>query len=67
LSNDDLDGLRDDVSPEDIEAAKTAAGGWTKRQLGEWGVPWPPPSGWRQRLASNYRQRGGDERSAVGP
>lgn len=34
----------------DIEAAKTERGGWTREQLAEWGVPWPPPSGWRKHL-----------------
>jgi hypothetical protein len=34
----------------EIEAAKTPRGGWTRAQLAEWGVPWPPPRGWRQRL-----------------
>lgn len=40
------------VSPEAIEAARTPAGGWTKAQLAEWGVPWPPPKGWRAALES---------------
>lgn len=35
---------------EEIEAARTPAGGYTQAQLAEWGVPWPPPKGWRQRL-----------------
>ena len=34
----------------EIEAARTARGGWTKAQLATWGVPWPPPAGWRKRL-----------------
>lgn len=34
----------------EIEAARTAKGGWTKAQLAKWGVPWPPPKGWKQRL-----------------
>ncbi len=37
---------------EEIEDAKTPAGGWTREQLAEWGVPWPPPEGWRRRLVS---------------
>lgn len=43
-------------SPEQIEAAKTARGGWTKKQLAEWGVPWPPPKGWRQNLIARHRE-----------
>lgn len=38
-------------TPEEIQAAMTAKGGWTKRQLARWGVPWPPPQGWPERLA----------------
>ena len=38
------------VTFNDIEAARTPKGGWTKVQLAEWGVPWPPPKGWKQRL-----------------
>ncbi|MEU9047863.1 MULTISPECIES: sigma factor-like helix-turn-helix DNA-binding protein [unclassified Kitasatospora] len=35
---------------EDIEAARTPAGGWRRDQLAAWGVPWPPPKGWKKRL-----------------
>jgi hypothetical protein len=34
----------------DIERARTPKGGWTKAQLAQWGVPWPPPKGWKARL-----------------
>ena len=37
-------------SEDDIEAARSPAGGWTKAQLAEWGVPWPPPKGWKRQL-----------------
>jgi hypothetical protein len=37
-------------TPEGIEAAKTKRGGWTREQLAKWGVPWPPPKGWRAGL-----------------
>lgn len=40
------------VSAEEIEAAKTPAGGWTREVLAGWGVPWPPPTGWRKRLTA---------------
>jgi hypothetical protein len=36
-----------------IEMAKTAQGGWTREQLAAWGVPWPPPKGWKQSLINN--------------
>jgi len=38
------------VTAEQIEAARTPNGGWTKAQLAEWGVPWPPPKGWKRAL-----------------
>ncbi len=38
------------VDDEEVEAAMTGAGGWTREQLDLWGVPWPPPQGWRRRL-----------------
>jgi hypothetical protein len=47
------------VSREEVEAKKTPRGGWTKKQLAEWGVPWPPPKGWRMRLEE--RDKGYDE------
>lgn len=34
----------------EIDDARTPRGGWTRDQLKEWGVPWPPPHGWRDRL-----------------
>jgi hypothetical protein len=34
----------------EIEAGKTARGGFTRAQLEAWGVPYPPPKGWRKRL-----------------
>lgn len=38
------------VSRDEIEKHRTQAGGWTKAQLQKWGVPWPPPKGWRKKL-----------------
>jgi hypothetical protein len=38
------------LSRADVESAKTDAGGWTRAQLAEWGVPWPPPEGWKKKL-----------------
>lgn len=35
---------------EEIDAARTPKGGWTREQLAKWGVPWPPPKGWRKAL-----------------
>lgn len=36
----------------EIHAAKTRKGGWTKETLAVWGVPWPPPKGWRAALVA---------------
>jgi hypothetical protein len=41
-------------SPEEVEAGRTAEGGWTRETLRRWGVPWPPPAGWRKRLADEH-------------
>lgn len=40
------------IREEEIEKAKTEKGGWTRDQLAEWGVPWPPPKGWKKALIS---------------
>jgi hypothetical protein len=34
----------------EIDAARTTKGGWTRETLAHWGVPWPPPRGWRKKL-----------------
>ena len=39
-------------TPHDITAAMTERGGWPRATLSSWGVPWPPPKGWQQRLLS---------------
>jgi hypothetical protein len=38
------------VSPEEVEAARSPRGGWTRATLAAWDVPWPPPAGWRRAL-----------------
>ena len=44
----------------EIEACRTPAGGYsfTRERLATWGIPWPPPPGWRQALERG--QDGGD-------
>ena len=44
-------------SPTEIEARRTPAGGWTKAQLAQWGVPWPPSKGWRQKLVREWKEQ----------
>ena len=39
----------------EIEAARTSAGGWTRETLAGWGVPWPPPKGWKQKLLTETK------------
>lgn len=34
----------------EVEAGKTAKGGFSRAQLKAWGVPWPPPKGWKEAL-----------------
>ena len=41
------------VTEEEIEAAKTEKGGWTKSTLAGWGVQWPPQKGWKAELIKN--------------
>ena len=50
-------------SPQEVANARTRAGGWTKATLAQWGVPWPPPKGWRRRLAELYES--GDRHAAT--
>jgi hypothetical protein len=38
------------ITREEIEAAKSEKGGWTKATLAGWGIPWPPPTGWKETL-----------------
>ena len=39
------------VPESEILAARTTPfGGWSRKVLENWGVPWPPPRGWRKRL-----------------
>ncbi len=42
-------------SPEEVAAACKGPGGWTKAQLAAWGVPYPPPKGWRAELERRHR------------
>jgi len=44
-------------SPDEVEEARTPAGGWTKDQLAQWGVPWPPPRGWKKKLEKMWAWR----------
>lgn len=39
-----------EISEEEILAKRTPQGGWTRDVLAAWGVPWPPPRGWKLTL-----------------
>lgn len=43
-------------SPEVIENARSVRGGWSLATLAAWGVPWPPPEGWRADLERRWRE-----------
>lgn len=42
-------------SPDEIRAAATNGIGWKRATLAAWGVPWPPPKGWRAELERRWR------------
>ena len=43
-------------SPEEIQAkASSPQGGWSAKQMAEWGYAWPPPKGWWQDLKERHR------------
>jgi hypothetical protein len=54
------------VTKSEIEKAKTPGGGWTRKQLAQWGVPWPPPKGWKRRLVEESKWSGGDREGDEG-
>lgn len=54
-----LDKITAAVSPEEIEKKSTGIHGFSRKLLAEWGVPWPPPKGWKDKLISNYRASAG--------
>ena len=41
------------MTHKEIEALQSEKGGYTRRTLASLGVPWPPPRGWKRRLASD--------------
>lgn len=38
------------ITEAEILSKRTASGGWSRDDLAAWGVPWPPPRGWKQAL-----------------
>lgn len=41
-------------SPDAVVDASGGRGAWRAKTLAVWGIPWPPPSGWRAKLADLY-------------
>lgn len=40
-------------TPEELEKLRLTTKGCNRALLAEWGIPWPPPSGWRKKLLSH--------------
>jgi len=45
------------LTKEYIESKQTIRGGYSKAQLAEWGVNWPPPKGWKRALIEGYKPK----------
>lgn len=43
-------------TPYELENSRTPRGGYSRKQLAEWGIPWPPPKGWRSRLKAQAKR-----------
>lgn len=41
------------ITEEEILAKMSPGGGWTREQLAEWGVSWPPPKGWKKKIVAD--------------
>jgi hypothetical protein len=46
------------LTMEEVEAGRSPRGGWSADTLAAWGVPWPPPKGWLQRLLKEEDRAG---------
>lgn len=45
--------MKTQITHEEIDAAKSAKGGFKRATLEQWGVPWPPPKGWRKTIVAH--------------
>jgi hypothetical protein len=50
----DISLIKTEPSREEIAAAR-----WTRARLTSWGIPWPPPAGWREKLELAADEREG--------
>lgn len=53
------------LTESDIDSRRSPQGGWTRATLAEWGVPWPPPKGWRKALLAHGAPYHPEEKGAV--
>ena len=56
----------DGMTEDEIMARRTKNGGWTRETLAEWGVPWPPPKGWKRTLIDATETDGNREGDSDG-
>lgn len=49
------------LTAEIIDAAKSPNGGWSRETLALWGVPWPPPKGWKAALIAKTATEGREQ------
>lgn len=52
------------ISEDEIMAARSPKGSWTRATLAGWGVAWPPKAGWKDRLLKGKPQEPIRERFA---
>lgn len=55
------------ITEEEIEAARTSKGGWTRKALEAWGVAWPPTKGWKTELLLRGKANEGDHTECDSP
>src|SRR5262245_34573532 len=51
----------------EILASRSPCGAWKREQLAEWGVPWPPPKGWKQALLDRDEEFFAAAHRRIGP
>lgn len=45
--------MKTPISEAEILAARTPKGAWKRATLAAWGVPWPPPHGWKAQIIAH--------------
>ena len=44
------------ITEQEINSARSPRGGWNRKTLESWGVPWPPPKGWKAKLLNGKKK-----------